>query len=248
MTPIGLGDDADMTSVKAAIRDRVWTALEAARVVPPGVHGHIPDFIGSKEAALRLVQLAQWQHARTVKANPDRAQRPARSLALGDGKLLFMAVPRLAEPHPFLRLDPAVLEGDPRRFADRRMAAQAARPVGVGEMPAIDVIVCGSVAVNSDGVRIGKGAGYADIEIALLAQAGLLKPDTLIVTTVHELQVLDETLPRRRHDFTVDYILTPDRVITCGPPHRPTGIDWDELSADQLRAIPVLHALADPRS
>jgi 5-formyltetrahydrofolate cyclo-ligase len=54
-------------------------------------------------------------------------------------------------------------------------------------------------------------------------------------------------LPRRPHDFTVDYILTPDRVITCSPGHRPTGIDWDELGPDQLRAIPVLHALADTR-
>jgi 5-formyltetrahydrofolate cyclo-ligase len=247
MTPNDLGEDPDMTSEKAAIRDRVWTALEAAGVVPPGVHGHIPDFAGSADAARRLAELAGWQQARTAKANPDRAQQPARALALEDGKVLFMAVPRLAEPHPFLRLDPAVLGEDSRRFADRRMAAQAAQPVGVDELPMIDVIICGSVAVNPDGVRIGKGAGYADIEVALLAQAGLLKPDTIIITTVHELQVLDEPLPRRQHDFTVDHILTPDRVITCGPPRRPAGIDWDELSADQLRAIPVLQALADAR-
>ena len=241
-----IGEPADKAD-KVAIRDRVWTALEQARVVPVGVHGHIPDFTGSERAARRLAELARWSHAHTVKANPDRAQQPVRALALASGKLLFMAVPRLAEPHPFLRLDPAALGEQPQRYADRTAAAQKARRTRVDEMPVIDLIVCGSVAVNPEGVRIGKGAGYADIEVALLAEAGLLTEDTTIVTTVHELQVLDEPLPHRPHDFTVDYVLTPDRVITCGPAHRPAGIDWDELGADQIEAIPVLRDLAEAR-
>jgi len=241
-----IGEPADKAD-KVAIRDRVWTALEQARVVPVGVHGHIPDFTGSEQAAQRLTELARWGQARMVKANPDRAQQPVRALALASGKLLFMAVPRLAEPHPFLRLDPAALGEQPQRYADRTAAAQKARRTRVDEMPVIDLIVCGSVAVNPEGVRIGKGAGYADIEVALLAEAGLLTEDTTIVTTVHELQVLDEPLPHRPHDFTVDYVLTPDRVITCGPAHRPAGIDWDELGADQIEAIPVLRDLAEAR-
>jgi 5-formyltetrahydrofolate cyclo-ligase len=232
---------------KAAIRERVWTGLEQAGVVPTGVHGRIPDFSGSDRAAGHLVELAEWQRARTVKANPDRAQQSVRALALGSGKLLFMAVPRLAEAHPFLRLDPALLGDGAERYADRTAAAEAAQPVRVDEMPVIDFIVCGSVAVNPDGVRIGKGAGYADIEVALLAEAGLIAATTTIVTTVHELQVLDEPLPHGRHDFTVDYVLTPDRVIPCGPPHRPAGIDWGELGADQIEAIPVLRRMADAR-
>jgi 5-formyltetrahydrofolate cyclo-ligase len=230
---------------KASIRDRVWTALEDAGAAPRGVHGHIPDFTGSDEAARRLDELVQWRLASTVKTNPDRAQQPVRKLALTSGKLLFMAVPRLAEAHPFLRLDPAELGEDRARFADRTAAAQAARPVRVAEMPVIEFIVSGSVAVNPDGVRIGKGAGYADIEIALLAEAGLVTADTTIVTTVHELQVLDEPLPRRPHDFTVDFVLTPQRVVACGPSHRPAGIDWDALSSDQIGAIPVLRELAE---
>ena len=232
---------------KAAIRDRVWIALERAGAAPRGVHGHIPDFTGADRAAQRLNELAQWQRARTVKANPDRAQQPVRSLALTGEKLLFMAVPRLAEPHPFLRLDPAELGEGPERYGDRVEAAQRAEPVRIDEMPAVDFIVCGSVAVNTEGVRIGKGAGYADIELALLAEAGLIGGGTTIITTVHELQVLDEPLPRRPHDFTVDHVLTPDRVIACGPPHRPAGIDWDELGAEQIEAIPVLRDLAEAR-
>jgi 5-formyltetrahydrofolate cyclo-ligase len=232
---------------KASIRDRVWARLEETGVVPPGVRGHIPDFAGSDRAAGRLIELTQWQRARTVKANPDRAQQPVRELALTGGKNLFMAVPRLADAHPFLRLDPALLGEEVGRYADRTEAARIAQPVHIDEMTLIDFIVCGSVAVNPDGVRIGKGAGYADIEVALLAEAGLITELTTIVTTVHELQVLDESLPHRQHDFTVDYVLTPDRVIRCGPPHRPAGIEWNELGADQIEAIPVLRSSARAR-
>ncbi len=80
--------------------------------------------------------------------------QPVRALALADGKLLFMAVPRLAEPHPFLRLDLAALGEQPERYTDRTAAARKARPTRVDEMPVIDFIVCGSVAVNPEGVRM----------------------------------------------------------------------------------------------
>ncbi|HEX5810470.1 MAG TPA: hypothetical protein VFY38_00070 [Pseudonocardia sp.] len=39
--------------------------------------------------------------ARTLKANPDSAQLPVRLRALQDGRTVYMAVPRLAEPEPF---------------------------------------------------------------------------------------------------------------------------------------------------
>ena len=35
----------------------------------------------------------------------------------------------------------------------------------------------------------------------------------MIATTVHDLQVLDEDLPEQAHDFRVDLIVTPDRII-----------------------------------
>jgi 5-formyltetrahydrofolate cyclo-ligase len=114
-------------------------------------------------------------------------------------------------------------------------------------MQPVDVVVCGSVAVNYDGVRLGKGAGYSDIEVALLAEAGLLSDRTIIVTTVHGLQVVDEALPEAEHDFRVDYIVTPTRVVECGPPRRPTGLSWSSLSDDKVDAIPVLAQMAQTR-
>lgn len=235
----------EQQEAKSEVRRRVWRLLSERGVGCGDVVGAIPNFVGSEQAADRLCLLPAWQAARTVNANPDWAQQPVRRLALTSGKMLFMAVPRLAEHKPFYRLDPAVLGAEAGRASDRRVAADLAPLVGLDDMPPIDLIVCGSVAVNHDGVRIGKGAGYSDIEVALLAEAGLLRPETTIVTTVHDLQVLDEPLPRDAHDFTVDWILTPDRTIACYRPHRPTGIDRELVTPETQDAIPVLRAGRD---
>ena len=80
----------------------------------------------------------------------------------------------------------------------------------------------------------------SDIEVALLTEAGLIGPDTMIVTTVHQLQVLDDELPETAHDFSVDVIVTPDEVITCGPPRRPRGVLPDHLGREQVRDIPAM--------
>jgi 5-formyltetrahydrofolate cyclo-ligase len=111
----------------------------------------------------------------------------------------------------------------------------------------VDLIVCGTVVVNRQGVRIGKGAGYSDIEVGLLAEAGLIGPVTIIATTVHQLQVVDEPLPHDEHDFTVDYIVTPQESIFCGPAYRPRGVVWTNLGEEQIAAIPVLAAMANDR-
>jgi hypothetical protein len=60
----------------------------------------------------------------------------------------------------------------------------------VAELPPVDLVVCGSVAVNRQGARVGKGGGFSDLEFALLVEAGLIGEDTLLATTVHTLQVL----------------------------------------------------------
>lgn len=234
----------DTDRAKQAIRERVWVLLEQQRVVPPGVHGRIPAFFGAEVAADRLAELPVWQSARVLKAVPDKAQLPVRARALTEGKLVYMAVPKLAEALPFYLLDPATLTVPPSEAAASEVAATVARKIGVDEMRPVDLIVCGSVAVNRQGVRLGKGAGYSDIEVALLQEAGLIGPSTTIVTTVHSLQVVDDELPETKHDFSVDLIVTPEEVIECGPPRRPHGLYWDSLSREKIEAIPVLAARA----
>jgi 5-formyltetrahydrofolate cyclo-ligase len=51
-------------------------------------------------------------------------------------------------------------------------------------------------------------------------------------------------LPETSHDFSVDLIITPGEVIECGPQRRPGGLDWTQLTAGQIAAIPVLAARA----
>jgi 5-formyltetrahydrofolate cyclo-ligase len=227
---------------KQAIRERVWELLERGHVTEPGVRGYIPAFAGAELAAGLLGSTPEWKTARVIKAVPDRAQQPVRERALRDGKLLYMAVPRLAEDPPFYELDPGRLPVPAAEAASRQGAAKVARRVGTGQMRPVDMVVCGSVAVNRAGTRLGKGAGYSDLEVALLSEAGLIGPGTLIVTTVHPLQVLGEPIPEVGHDFSVDLIVTTRDMIRCGPPRRPARLDWDQLPASMIASIPALAA------
>lgn len=233
-----------MDMAKTAIRMRIWDLLERENVVEHGVHGYIPAFTGADAAANRLARLPAWLAAKVIKAVPDRAQQPTRERALRDGKLLYMAVPRLAHDLPFYLLDPATLAVPPDEAASREGAARVAPKISVAQMLPIDLVICGSVAVDRTGARLGKGAGYSDIEVALLQEAGLISPRTVIATTVHPLQVLSEALPETEHDFSVDMIVTPEEVIECGPSRRPGGLYWEHLTVDKVAAIPVLAARA----
>ena len=225
---------------KQAIRERVWSLLEDRGAVERGARGYIPAFQGADEAAERLATLPTWSNTQVLKVVPDRAQLPVRVRALEAGKVVYMAVPKLAEVEPFYLLDPQHLTVPPFEAAERAVAAHIATTIGLSEMRFVDLVVCGSVAVNEQGARLGKGAGYSDIEVGLLAEAGLIGERTTIATTVHELQVLDEKIPEQEHDFRVDLIVTPERVIWCGEPKRPTGLDWEHLRPGQIAAIPAL--------
>jgi 5-formyltetrahydrofolate cyclo-ligase len=232
---------------KTALRDRVWRLLEREGAVPEGSYGKIPGFRNAGATAERLAELEIWQHGQTIKANPDWAQLPIRVRALKDGKLLYMAVPRMASLQPFYLLDPKRLGLPPELAAEKAGAAQVARRVGVEDMRPIDVVICGSVAVNRTGARIGKGAGYSDLEVALLIEAGLVTEQTVIVAPVHQFQVVDEEIPETEHDFSVDFIITPDEVIECPNRRRPQGLIWKDLTAEKIAAIPVLVALTEVR-
>ena len=234
-----------INQAKQAIRHRVWSRLEAAGVVEPGVAGSIPNFFGADQAGGQLAALPVWADAMVIKVVPDWAQLPVRTSALEDGKLVYMAAPKLVTERPFYVLNPALLSLSASQAALPEVAARIASTVDVSQMRPVDLVVVGSVAVNGHGARLGKGAGYADLEVGLLVAAGLITPATTIATTVHELQVLNEDLPELPHDFRVDLIATPDRIIWCDCPRRPDGIDWQALRPEQIAAIPVLARLAE---
>lgn len=232
--------------VKQEIRERVWTLLterHAARFPLP-LHDRIPNFAGAEEAAARLAETPEWKAAKRLKCNPDAPQRAVRLRALREGKLVFMAVPRLRDARCFLRLDPAKLG---RRLAEAATIAGAAKlgePVAPRSLGRLDLVVAGSVAVSPDGARVGKGGGYSDLEFALARELGAVDEDTPVATTVHELQVLDARLPMTDHDVPLDLIATPERVIrTRRAFPKPKGIRREELTEAQLAAMPVLARL-----
>jgi len=237
---------AEVLAGKAELRERIWSAMGAPGITRfPGPDNRIPNFVGAERAAERLRDHDAWRRATTLKANPDSPQLPVRQRALEDGKRVYMAVPRLAELDPFFLLDPASLQDTPRKSASIKGASQSAQRVAVSDLRPVDLVITGCVAVSEDGARLGKGGGFSDLEYALASEAGLIGPETLVATTVHDVQVVGAgEIPRVAHDVQLDLIVTPSRVIRCERPARVAKtIRWDELSEEKIAAIPLLQAM-----
>lgn len=231
---------------KDAIRRSIWTAMEREGVSRfPGAQGRIPNFANARAAADRLGKHPAWKRAKTIKANPDAPQTHARRLALEQGKTLVMAVPRLRADHPFRLLDPKRLSAKQlREAATIKGALRHGEVIDLEQVPKIDLILCGSVAVNLKGARVGKGGGYNDLEYALLAEAGSVSDKTVVATTVHPIQIVRENLPAHDHDIPVDLIVTPRAAIDVERAFdRPAGIFWDHLQPPQIHEIPVLERI-----
>jgi 5-formyltetrahydrofolate cyclo-ligase len=234
---------------KREVRERVWQVMESRGVARfPGARGRIPNFAGAERAALRVGELPEWRRARVVKINPDAPQLAVRRMALREGKLLYMAVPRLRTLACFLELDPRRLGARCVRAATIAGSAEHGRPVELAEMRRVDVIVCGSVGVDGQGRRVGKGGGYADLEYGLLLERGLVATRTPVLTTVHPLQIVPGPIERRPHDLVLDRIVTPDGVLSCRRAlPRPRGIYWEYLDEEKIAAVPALAQLRSRR-
>lgn len=230
---------------KGDIRDSVWKSLETNKVSRfPGAAGRIPNFIGAEACAKQLAETIYWKAARVIKINPDSPQRAIRQMALAEGKVIYMAVPRLRSEKPFIELDPGKLKSSPFAASSIKGAGLYGRPVTLAEVRKIDLVVCGSVAVNRQGARVGKGGGYSDLEFALLTQENKLAGATPIVTSVHALQLIDEEIPMTAHDIPLSAIVTPTEVIAVKTPFaRPKRIYWSMLAREKIDAIPVLKRL-----
>jgi 5-formyltetrahydrofolate cyclo-ligase len=236
-------DKRRQPTTKQAVRTRVWTLLERRGVgrFPLPLTDRIPNFAGAAEAADRLAGLPEWRAARHLKCNPDAPQRAVRLRALREGKDVYMAVPRLAAPRCFVHLDPRRLGDRLAGAATIKGAAALGVPIAPQQLPRIDLVVAGSVAVNRKGARLGKGGGYSDLEFALATELGAVDAHTTVVTTVHDLQVLGEAIPMMSHDVPIDLIVTPTRVIACRRIFdRPGRIEWDALTPDDVAAMPAL--------
>ena len=239
------GDDAraQLAEAKRTLRWKHWNALrEAGGARFPGAVGRVPNFVGAEAAAERFTHMLTWQRARVVLCNPDLAQRPVRAKALREGKVVVMAVPRLAAVAPFVRLDPERASARPWELSSIRVATERGEPLSPEDVEPVDLVVVGSVAVAADGTRLGKGGGFDDLAIALLAETGAWAPRVPIWTTVHDSAVVRPgTIPVAAHDRRVDGFLTPTTMVPCDKPRRERlRWDWSLLSERTRREVPCV--------
>ena len=154
----------------------------------------------------------------------------------------------MVKDYPFIELDPNKLQKNNVSFeevAPIKGAMEYGRKVGFQEMKPFDLAVVGCVAVSCNGGRCGKGGGFADLEMGIFREMGLVNADTPIVTTIHTLQVKeDERVIMDAHDTPLDWIITPDEVIeTQTMIAQPEGVNWDTIQSDQYENIPFLLSL-----
>ena len=227
---------------KNEIRRYIWNKLvemNLAKFPPP--YGRIPNFIGVEEASKRVINHELFKKAEVVKVSPDSPQRLIREYVLRKGKYLIMPTPRLKKG--FLLLKPSKIYHNYVAASTIRGAFKYGLIVDPDEIPDIDLIVTGSVAVTLNGRRLGKGGGYSELEYAILREYGKVGEETPIFTNVHDIQIVD-WIPSDPFDVSIDFIATPTRFIkVLNREERPRGILWSYINHELLKKIPILSKL-----
>src|SRR5256884_8380021 len=203
---------------KAEIRQKVWLTIQregAARF--PGAYGRVPNFVGAEQAAHLLREMAVWRRALVVKINPDAPQLAVRRLALAEGKIIYMAVPRLRTEKCFIEIDPQRLGKKAMLAGSIAGACRYRRALSPPQMRPVDLVVCGSVAVRRDGARLGKGGGYCDLEYGHLREEGQGREPTPVLTTGPPGQIGAERVTMLPHHLPGESP-APPRQVTPTPP------------------------------
>ncbi|XP_055268974.1 methenyltetrahydrofolate synthase domain-containing protein isoform X3 [Moschus berezovskii] len=233
---------------KQDIREQIWDYMESQNLAdfPRPVHHRIPNFKGSYLACQNIRDLEIFARTQELKVDPDKPLEGVRLLALQSKKTLLVPTPRL-RTGLFNKITPppGATKDILRKCATSQGVRNYSTPVGLDSKVLVDLVVVGSVAVSEKGWRIGKGEGYADLEYAMMVSMGAVSQRTPVVTIVHDCQVVD--IPEallEDHDLTVDYILTPTRVITTGCERpKPAGIVWSKISCEMMGKMPILRSL-----
>lgn len=244
----------DESGIRDEAREQVWSKLRDV-AHPDSRFGwdfssFIADYEGSEAGADRLLQRAENHGYTGWFITPDNNLDALRERLIERGESFVM--PTYGIRRGFLRLDPSeVPEGQApfastldgmNRFAERMLLDDME-----AKLEPFDCMVTGASFVTSDGLRMGKGHGYFDLEWAMMRQIGLANEDTDVIAMVHDVQVLDDTRGRdlaADHDTIVDAIITPSNGITIeDPPSKPEGIRWSLLGRDEIDEMPPLKTL-----
>ncbi|XP_032680215.1 methenyltetrahydrofolate synthase domain-containing protein isoform X2 [Odontomachus brunneus] len=236
---------------KMSFRRKVWDYMTKNELVnfPVSIHKRIPNFKGAAEAAQRLAELDEFKKSKTIKINPDKPQEPVRFLALEANKEIIVPIPRLRSGL-FLHVTPVagMTKEQLKTLASMHGLEQSGKPLGLDSHIKVDLVVLGSVCVSRDGYRLGKGEGFADLEFAMMMRMGTITENTIVITTVHDCQIVDHLPPQlfKEYDVPVDIIVTPTQTIFVElRQKKPTGILWQMLSERRLKTMQVLQQLKE---
>lgn len=237
------------TTTKHNHRQKIWEYMMDNDLVnfPSMVYNRMPNFKGADEAARRLSEIEEFKNARVIKINPDKPQEPVRLLALEASKEILVPIPRLKSGLFLHVIPPAGSQKENlKAMATRDGLQQHGKSLGIDSNVKVDLVVLGAVCVSRDGYRIGKGEGFADLEFAMMMRMGAVNNETIIVTTVHDCQLVDhlDTNLFEKHDVPIDIIVTPTQTIFVNERLRkPEGIFWDILTQRRVNSMQILRQL-----
>lgn len=229
---------------KFTIRKKVWECFHNHCLVTfPKPHGRIPNYVGMEDTTMNLLQLPAFTAAKSIAVFTDKALTSARELVIDSSKDLYVPFPRFQR---CLMKKIVVNESDDVKTLVSRWGIHRGENVGIYDGVTVDMLIVGSVGVSKEGYRVGRGQGFEDLEFAVFKEYKVINEDTIIVTIVHDLQVLD-SLPRdlfKKYDMPVDVIITPTRTIVVeNKLPRPAGVFWDELTIGQVKSRKLLQIL-----
>ncbi|KAH8347234.1 hypothetical protein KR059_007040 [Drosophila kikkawai] len=236
---------------KRSLRVQTWKKIQEGKVGIGfnNIFNRIPAFLDAEKAAALLINEEEFKKAQHIKVNIDRALHDFKEQALLANKSVYLPSTRDSSAL-CLKVDvPADATEEQKKEALRVQDIQKFRTeIGLDSGLKLDIVVIGSVVVSRDGYRIGRGNGFADLDIGLLIELGAITPQTVIATIVHDLQVVD-SLPVelfQKYDTPVDIIVTPTEVIRVAKRlPRPNGVFWELLSERRLKILPVLQQLKE---
>jgi 5-formyltetrahydrofolate cyclo-ligase len=246
----GGGSTLSRRKAQQIVREQVWAALR--KVARPDSRFHwdfslfIADFDGSEHCADRVRALEAYKTSELLFITPDNSLEVLRQRAIEDGKRFLMTTYGIARG--FLQLEPTRVPAERTRHAATldgiEHYASSVSLEDIRKGPKIGLLVTGSSAISTTGVRFGKGHGYFDLEWAILSELGATANDATMVAVGHDCQVVEGDLPTFDHDTIVDWIITPkaSRKVEHGPRSR-GRVEWDRLSPEMLRSIPSLGEL-----
>lgn len=248
----------DIEAHKAAIRERVWEELRKVALPDSRFHydfsSFIPDFKDSRDAIQRVLELDVYKNADSIFITPDNCLRPLREAALWDRKSVFVTSYGIRRGVYALCPDDlcqeefkyaSTLEGMEDVGSSHSLKRLCDYPY---DNPVkIDLMITGTGAVSTSGVRFGKGHGFFDIEWGILYSIGCVDLDTPVVTVAHNCQVIEDVeLKPDIFDTVSDYVATPTTMIKVENVVKPSvGIVWDRLMDGMLEVIQPLRELQE---